>query len=415
MPLGIERDDLQLERLALVDDIARMGDALVGQLADVDQALEPVAHADERAEVDELRDRAIDDVADLEVRDGGVPRVRLEATDRQADATPLVVDVDDLGLDLLADVIAGLGVVDLVPRQLALVDEPVDAAQIDEHAEGRDRTDRAGDLLADLQAAEQLVTLLAALLVERDLLGQDQSVGLAVDLEDLEPELAADERHQLLGDLLGRVARLVVLGSPREVDDLADRHEAADAAVDDEAALVVVDDRRLDDDARLELLLHGAPLALQPRSAQRQDDVALRRLGLQDVDEDRVADREGRLRLGVATEELAIADDALALGADVDEDLVLVDPHDVAFDDVTVLEALDVGVLLREQLLHGRWLRAGRRGRRRRRRGGLDRLGLSGGIRGVGRSGRVGGVGFSRRVDLVCGSRCVGLVGRIWG
>src|SRR4029078_12462816 len=97
-------------------------------------------------------------------------------------------------------------------------------------AERSDRADRAGDLLADLQAAEQLVALLAALLVERDLLRQDQAVRLAVDLKDLEPELAADERHQLLGDLLGRVARLVVLRSAREVDGLADRGGGADRA-----------------------------------------------------------------------------------------------------------------------------------------------------------------------------------------
>src|SRR4029079_13726742 len=138
-----------------------------------------------------------------------------------------------------------------------------DAAEVDEHAERGDRADRAGDFLADLQAAEQLVAPLAALLVERDLLGQDQAVGLAVDLEDLEPELAADERHQLLGDLLGRVARLVVLRTAREVDDLADRDEAADAAVDDEAALLVVVSRRLEEAPRLELLLHGSPLALE--------------------------------------------------------------------------------------------------------------------------------------------------------
>src|SRR6185436_6037039 len=199
----------------------------------------------------ELRDGAIDDVADVEVRDRGVPRVRLEATDRQADPAALVVDVDDLGLDLVADLVAGLGVVDLVPAELALVDEAVDPAEVDEDAERGDRADRAADLLADLEAAEQLVPLLAALLVEGDLLREDQAVRLAVDLEDLEAELAPDERLELLGDLLGRVARLVVLWPAREVDDLADRHEAADAAVDDEAALVVVDDRRLDDDARL--------------------------------------------------------------------------------------------------------------------------------------------------------------------
>src|SRR6185503_16065936 len=180
----------------------------------------------------------------------------LEAADRQADPAALMVDVDDLGLDLVADLVAGLGVVDLVPGELGLVDQAVDAAEVDEYAEGRDRADRAADLLADLEAAEQLVPLLAALLVQGDLLGQDQAVRLAVDLEDLQPQLPADERLELLGDLLGRVPRLVVLGPAREVDDLADRHEAADAAVDDEPALVVVDDRGLDDDASLELLLH---------------------------------------------------------------------------------------------------------------------------------------------------------------
>src|SRR4051794_30056908 len=326
------------------------------ELADVDQTLEAVPDTNERAEVDELGDRAVDDVPDLEVRHGGVPRIGLEAPDRQADPTTLVVDVDDLGLDLLADVVAGLGVVDLVPRELALVDEAVDAAQVDEDTERGDRADRAGDLLADLEAAEELVPLLAALLVQRDLLGQDQPVRFAVDLEDLQPELPADERHQLLGDLLGGVTRLVVLRPAREVDDLADRDEAADAAVDDEAALVVVDDRRLDDDARLELLLHRAPLALETGAAKRQDDVALGRLRLEDVHEDRVADGELRLSLAVSTEQLAVADDPFALGTDVDEDLVLVDPDHLALDDVTVLEALDVGVLLGEELLHRRRL-----------------------------------------------------------
>src|SRR4029078_13167233 len=204
-------------------------------------------------------------------------------------------------------------------------------------AERSDRADRAGDLLADLQAAEQLVALLAALLVERDLLRQDQAVRLAVDLKDLEPERAADERHQLLGDLLGRVARLVVLRAAGEVDDLADREgaaggavgdvadrdQAADAAFANEATLFVVDDRRLDDDARLELLLHGAPLALQAGAAKRQDDVRLARLGLEDVDEDCVSDRQLRLTFAVTTKQLAVADHAFALGTDVDKDLVL--------------------------------------------------------------------------------------------
>src|SRR4029078_10834971 len=135
----------------------------------------------------------------------------LEATDRQADPAALVVDVDDLGLDLVPDLVAGFGVVDLVPAELALVAEPVDAAEVDEDAERRDRADAAGDLLADLQAAEQLVALLPGVLVEGELIRPTQAVCLAVDLEDLQPELAADVRLELLGDLLGRVAGLLVL------------------------------------------------------------------------------------------------------------------------------------------------------------------------------------------------------------
>ena len=353
MALGVERDDLELERLSLVDDVTRMGHALVGQLADVDESLKSVADAHERAEVDELGDRAVDDVAHVEVSDRGVPRIGLQAPDRQADPTTLVVDVDDLGLDLLTDSIAGLGVVDLVPGQLTLVDEAVDAAEVDEDTERGDATHGAGHLLVDLQAAEQLVALFATLLVEGHLLRQDQAVGLAVDLKDLEPKLAADERLQLLCDLLRSVARLIVLRSPWKVDDLADRHEPSDPTIDDEAALVVVDDRRLDDDAFLELLLHGAPLALKPGPSQRKDRVALRRFRLEDVDEDHVADAQRGLAFAaLTTKQLTVADHALGLGADVNKDLVLVDPHDGAIDDVAVLEALDVRVLLGEELLH---------------------------------------------------------------
>jgi len=360
MALGVEADDLELEHLALMHHITRVGDALVRELADVDQTFEALADPYEGAEVHQLGDRTVDHIADLEVSDGRLPRIGLEATDRQADPTPLVVDVDDLGLNLVADLVARLGVVDLVPRELALVDEAVDAAEVDEDAERRDRPDAAGDLLSHLEAAEQLVPLFAALFVESDLLGQDEPVGLAVDLEDLEAELAADVRLQLLRDLLGGVSRLLVLRATREVHDLGDRHEAADAAVDDQAALVVVDDRGVDDRAGLELLLHRAPLALKTGAAEREDHVALRGLRLQHVHEHNVADGELRSGLGIAAEELAVADHALGLRADVDQDLILVDPDDGALDDVSMLEALDVRVLLGEELLHGCRFRAQR-------------------------------------------------------
>ena len=248
------------------------------------------------------------------------------------------------------------------------MDEAVDAAEVDEDAERRDRAHDAGHALAGLEAAEQLVALLAALLVEGDLLRQDEAVRLAVDLEDLEAEGAADERLELLGDLLRGVAWLLVARAAREVDDLADRHEAAHAEVDDEAALVVVDDAGLDDLAGVEALLHRAPLALEAGTSQRQDRVALRRLGLEDVDEHLVADLSSGRRLvavarAAAVHQLAVADDALALATEVDEDLVRVDADDRALDHVAVLEALHLVVGVVEQLGHGH--RLGRRSYRR--------------------------------------------------
>jgi hypothetical protein len=152
---------------------------------------------------------------------------------------------------------------------------------------------------------------------------------------------------------MSRLAFRLTLGPAREVDDLADGHEAADAAVDDQAALVVVDDRGLDDRARVELLLHRAPLALEAGTSQREHRVALVGLRLEHVHEDRVADGQLWLGLGVAPVELAVADHTLGLGTDVDEHLVLVDADHRALDHVTVLEAPDVAGLLVEQLLHG--------------------------------------------------------------
>src|SRR5438132_731865 len=290
-----------------------------------------------------------------------------------------MVDVDDLGLDLVADGVGGLRVVDLVPGELALVHQAVDATQVDEDPEWGDAADGALDSLTDLEAAEKLVALLAALLVQGDLLGQDEPVRLAIDLEDLEAQGPPDERLQLLGNLLRRVARLLVARPPREVDDLADRHEAADAEVDDQATLVMVDDPRLDDLAGVETLLHGAPLPLEAGTPQGQHGMPLGRLWLQDVDQHLVADLELGARLvavawAASAHQLPVGDHSLALAAEVDKDLVGIDAHHGAFDDVTMLEALHLVRWIVEQLGHGhRLVRLGARGIGGRHRLWLDR------------------------------------------
>src|SRR5204862_2820293 len=51
MTLGVKADDLELEDLALLDDVARMAGGLVGELADVAQELQAFLDAVECAEV----------------------------------------------------------------------------------------------------------------------------------------------------------------------------------------------------------------------------------------------------------------------------------------------------------------------------------------------------------------------------
>src|SRR5204862_6207420 len=66
-PLSVAVDIEHLDAHGVADreDLARVVDVRPGELGDVDQAVDPV-EVDERAEVDDVRDRALDDLAGLE-------------------------------------------------------------------------------------------------------------------------------------------------------------------------------------------------------------------------------------------------------------------------------------------------------------------------------------------------------------
>ena len=151
--------------------------------------------------------------------------------------------------------------------------------------------------------------------------------------------------------------------------------------------------------------------------------MAFLRLRLEHVNENHVPDREGGSGLGVTAVELPVRDDAFALGADVDQDLIAVDPDDGPLDDIAMLEAADVGVLFGEELLHrggltsldnGRgWLFFRLLGGRRigdLRFGDRD---WSGRFRGGRRADRLGGHDGARLGGLVGDCDTGGLVGRL--
>src|SRR5207244_6103466 len=176
----------------------------------------------------------------------------------------------------------------------------------------------------------------------------DKPVALAVDLEDLDADALPDQLLEV---------RAVGAG------DLGGRQEAAQAQdIDDQAALVLLADLGVHHLAGGLLILRLDPDRLGACAAQRQDDVAVLVFRLQYEDLDVVAGVQvGRSCL--TGPQFPAGDDALGFRADIDQNLVGIDPDDDTIDDVTVGYALTGSLLLIEELLHRRGasiLRVGR-------------------------------------------------------
>ena len=121
--------------------------------------------------------------------------------------------------------------------------------------------------------------------------------------------------------------------------------------VEDQAALDDLDDRALDRLAGLGGGLDLAPGLLEAGALLGEDQATLGVLLGEDQRVDGLAERD--LVGGIdraADRELVGGDDALRLPADVEQDLVLVDPDDGAADDLALLEVGDRGVVVGEDL-----------------------------------------------------------------
>ncbi len=299
----------------------------LGQLGDVDQTLDALVHADERTERNQLGDLAGHDLADL-VRAGELlPRVFLGRLQRQGDALAVHVDVQDLDRDLLADLDDLGGVVDVLPGQLGDVHQAVDATQVHEGTEVDDRGDHAGADLTLLKGREERLADLGLGLLQPGTAGQDHVVAVLVQLDDLRLELLAH-----VGLEVADAAHLHQGG----------REEAAEADVEDETTLDDLDDGTGDDAVLFLDLLDGAPGTLVLGALLREDQAAFLVLLLENKGLDLVTDGDDLVGVDVVLDrELAARDDTFGLVTDVEQDLVPVDLHDDAVDDVAVVEVLD--------------------------------------------------------------------------
>ena len=158
----------------------------------MDQALDALLELDERAVVDDVGDLAGDLLADRVARLDVRPGVLEALAVAEGDALLVLVDAQHHDLDLVADLEVLARVAHAAPRDVGHVQQPVDAAEVDEHAVVGDVLDRAGDDHPLLEAGQRLVLLVEICASSIDLARQHDVGAPAVEVDDAGLDLLAD-------------------------------------------------------------------------------------------------------------------------------------------------------------------------------------------------------------------------------
>ena len=186
---------------------------------------------------------------------------------------------------------------------------------------------------------QDLGALVLAALLQQHAAGQHDVVAVAVHLDDAGFDLGAQVHVEIL--------------DATKVDQRC-RQEAAQADIEDEAALDDFDNLARDHFAGLELLFDANPSTLVLGTLLGEDQAAVLVFLLENEGFDLLAQLHDVGRIGILADgQLARRDDALALEADVDEHLVVLDLDDRAVDQVALVELGQRAVDHRIHLLVG--------------------------------------------------------------
>ncbi len=214
--------------------------------------------------------------------------------------------------------------VDVLPRQLRHMDEPVHATEVHEGAKVHDRRHHTLTDLARLEVGQEILALFLLGFFQPSPAGQHHVVAVLVELDDL-----GFEAPTHIGLEVAHAAQL----------DQGRGQEAAEADVNDETALDDLDDRAADDAFFFFDLLDRAPGPFVLGPLLGQYETALLVLLLEDKGFDGIAQRHDLARIDVvADRQLTSRDHPLGLIADVEQDLVPIDLHHRALDDLAVLD-----------------------------------------------------------------------------
>src|SRR5882762_5831103 len=284
---------------------------------DVDQAFDARLQLDERAVVGDVGDAAGEARIERIFRLDALPRIVQQLLHAERDAVGLVVDLDDLDLDGLADGQHFGRVIDPAPGDIGDVQEAVDAAEVDERTVIGDVLDDAVDDLALFEVLHQFLALFSAGLFENRAARHHDVAAAAIHLEDLERLRIVHQRSYV---------------ADRPDIDLAARQEGYRAVkIDGEAALDLIEDDAVHLLVVVERLLELAPAFLAARLVARQHGFAERILDTVEKHLDLVADLEFAFLAGSC--EFTQRHAAFGLQADVDDGHVLLNRNNDALDD----------------------------------------------------------------------------------
>ena len=326
--VDVEVDDLHPQLLAGGHHLLGQVDVVGGDLRDVHQALDALAHLHKGPERHQLGNPAVHQLSHLVAGGELLPGVLLGGLQRQADALPVEVHFQHLHLDLVAHLHHRTGVIHVLPRQLGYVHQAVHAAQIHESAEVHHRRHHAAAALARLEVVQEGLALLLLGLLQPRPTGQHHVVAVLVQLDDL--------GLQGLADIGLEVAH------PAQFHQGCGQ-KAPQADVHDQTALDHFDHGARDGSFLLLDLFDVAPCPLVLGPLLGEDQVAVLVLLLEHQGLDLLAEGDDLAGVHhVADGQLPGGDDPLRLVADVQQHLVAVNLHHLAGHDLAVFH-LDHG------------------------------------------------------------------------
>ena len=314
MLLFVNRRDLCLYNVADTQDILGLFNAMIRNLADMNQAVHAGQNLCKGAEAHQLHNLDLGCITDGIAAGEHGPGVGIRIFVTEGDLSLLTVKVDDVDINLITDGNDLRGLVNTAPAQLGDMNHAVYAANIDKSAVTGQGLYNTMILLADFHLVPELLNTLTALRLGNAADGTDNTFPGTVDLGDAQTHVFVKELGKL--GLTGQIG-------------LAGRDKHADAGyVHHNAALVLFGHSTFENCIALNGFFHIGPCLGGIEAALGEHRRAFHVVNTNNDCFDRITDLNGILDLHSGFGEFRCRDKSGVLGTQINTDFRPGDRHD---------------------------------------------------------------------------------------